>query len=118
MANLVAVGIVYLVLMGACLASLAPLPLPASVSEHLPQADHRLWTAIATAAALPTVHIGGYKKLAALSGLGLLCLSSVIVVGLAAGADELGKNGSQPVPAPGKEELRQLPVMKIYFYIT
>ena len=115
--NLVAVGVVYLVLIGASLATLSPLPLPASIAAHLPQADHRLWTAIATAAALPTVHIGGYKKLAALSALGLLCLTAVIVVGVAAGAAQLAKNGTEPVPPATTLELQHLPAaISIYVF--
>ena len=59
MCNLVAVGVVYLVLIGASMDILAPLHhvLPPQFSGSL--AGRRVWTAIATAAAIPTVHIGG-----------------------------------------------------------
>ncbi len=54
--NLLAVGVVYLVLIGSSMEILAPLGLEAA---WLPLADRRMWTAVATVAVLPTVHLGG-----------------------------------------------------------
>ena len=71
MLNLCSVGVVYLVLMSETLSELAPIC-----------NDRRVWAGICTAAVLPTVHIGGYKKLSVMSYLGLLCLATIIVLGI------------------------------------
>ena len=100
MANLVSVGVVYLVLVGSSMQILAPLGI-----GHGALADRRAWSALATLAVLPTVHLGGYKKLAAMSALGLLCLGCIIVLGLVTSAQQLGKpsaaggHGAAPMPA-------------------
>ena len=87
--NLVSVGVVYLVLVGSSMEILLPLGLEAS---WLPLADRRMWTAAATVVVLPTVHIGGYKKLALMSALGLLCLTAVLVLGFYDSADQIASN--------------------------
>ena len=77
--NLVCVGVVFLVLIGSTLHSAHQLIGDESGSGDgasgsasilgltISRADRRLWTALATCAALPTVHIGGFRKLAYLS---------------------------------------------------
>ena len=50
---------------------------------------------------------GGYKKLAALSALGLLCLTAVIVLGIYTGAAVIAEHGARitEIPAPQLEHL-------------
>ena len=63
LANLPGVGVVYLVLLGASLQILAPLPQIAAWSPHGPAlSGRRLWTLVATLGVLPTVHRGGYVR--------------------------------------------------------
>ena len=67
-------GCVYLVLMGNALHNVY------SVLDD-DMNDRRLWIAISTLAAFPTVHLGGYKKISLLSFIGLVSIISIFVVG-------------------------------------
>eukprot|EP00750_Incisomonas_marina_P012970 INCI17193.6.p1 GENE.INCI17193.6~~INCI17193.6.p1 ORF type:complete len:518 (-),score=63.53 INCI17193.6:719-2272(-) len=89
LANLLSVAVVYLVLVGSSMEILLPLGLEAA---WLPLADRRMWTAAATVVVLPTVHLGGYKKLALMSALGLLCLFAVLVLGFYDSAVQIASN--------------------------
>ena len=70
--NLTSVGIVYLVLVASTMADLLPLSQHSSFLSDLPLShiDTRLYACIATVLVIPTVHIGGYKKLSFMSLLG------------------------------------------------
>lgn len=91
MSNLCAVGVVYLVLIGSTMHSVQPLISDSSLS-WLSHADQRLWTMVAVCFVMPTVHMGGYKKLAALSALGILCLLAIIVVGTGCALQTIADN--------------------------
>lgn len=93
MTNLVFVGIVYLVLMSSALDSVY------SLSSTDPVKSHRMWTLVCLAAVMPTVHIGGYKGVAILSKLGLVCLTGIIAFGIAFPARQIQHNGAKPMPA-------------------
>ena len=92
MCNLVAVGVVYLVLIGSTMHAVHPIVSNTEL-PWLSHADQRLWTLVAVLFVLPTVHIGGYRKLALLSALGIGCLMAIIVVGLACSARVISDNG-------------------------
>ena len=108
MLNLVSVGVVYLVLLGETMSSVG-LPIlrpgetqsPDGAWAWLPLADRRLWTLTATAAVFPTVHLGGYKKLSFMSALGLICLTTIMVLGIWQGAEKIAENGRTPGGSTG-----------------
>jgi len=108
MINLCSVGVVYLVLIASCMHGLWPL-VRQSDYPGIPSADHRLYTLIATACVLPTVHIGGYRKLSVLSLLGVICLMAVFGLGVGYSIDEIvGKHGGALAPLPATK-LKSLP---------
>jgi vesicular inhibitory amino acid transporter len=90
MANLVSVGIVYLVLVGSTMNILCPL-------DHGSTNGRRIWTAATTAVVLPTVHIGGYKKLSVLSFFGILSLFSIMGIGIFASAEHIYHHNAFPM---------------------
>jgi len=59
----------------------------------LPMANRRIWTALATLLALPTVHIGGYRKISILSAAGTLILVAVTVMGITISARSIARDG-------------------------
>merc|ERR1712070_1305252 len=65
----------------------------------LPAADRRVWTAISTVAVLPTVHIGGYRKISVLSALGTAILVAVVVMGVWISAEVVSDHGAKPMPS-------------------
>ncbi len=60
--------------------------------------DKRLWIAISLAAAFPTVHLGGYKKVAFLSVLGLVSIFTIFLSGVYFSSRELYDHGHAPLP--------------------
>ena len=106
MLNLCSVGVVYLVLMSETLAALVPIFTQQQIEDSavlawIPMPDRRAWAAICTLAVLPTVHIGGYKKLSVMSYLGLLCLGTVLVLGIVVSSLQIRSNGgTKPLPEP------------------
>ena len=126
MTNLVCVGVVFLVLIGSTLHSAHQLIGDESGSGDgasgsasilgltISRADRRLWTALATCAALPTVHIGGFRKLAYLSMAGTLLLLVIVVLGVALSAKRIGDDGLQAMPPT---ELKHVPAaFSIYVF--
>ena len=91
MTNLSFVGVVYLVLMGNALHNVY------SVLDD-DMNDRRLWIAISTLAAFPTVHLGGYKKISLLSFIGLVSIISIFVVGVYFSSKELSDHGDASFP--------------------
>ena len=91
MTNLMFVGVVYLVLMGNALHNVY------TILDN-DMNDRRLWIAISTLAAFPTVHLGGYKKIAFLSFVGLLSIVSIFVVGVYFSSKELSDHGDASFP--------------------
>jgi vesicular inhibitory amino acid transporter len=91
MTNLISVGIVYLVLVGTTMNILHPL-------DNGSTTGRRYWTAISTAVVMPTVHIGGYKKLSILSFFGILSLVSIMVIGIFASAEQIHHHGAYAMP--------------------
>ena len=91
MTNLSFVGVVYLVLMGNALHNVY------SVLDD-DMNDRRLWIAISTLAAFPTVHLGGYKKISLLSFIGLVSIISIFVVGVYFSFKELSDHGDASFP--------------------
>ena len=87
-ANLLSVCIVYLVLIGSTMDVLCSI-------EWSWLASKRIWTLIAVLTVLPTVHIGGYRKLSALSALGILCLAAIVMVGVSAASIQINAHGLQ-----------------------
>ena len=104
MLNLVSVGVVYLVLIAETMHVLLPILRPEEAASDswawLAMADRRLWTLTATAAVLPSVHVGGYKKLWLMSALGLVCLMTIIVLGIADSASVIANRGGSIDPVP------------------
>lgn len=97
MLNLTLVGVVFLVLVGSTLHGAH-----AVVDTHvlgIGQSDRRIWTAIATAVALPTVHVGGFHKISYLSIAGSLLLAVIVVVGVVASVIQIGQHGAQQMPS-------------------
>ena len=62
------------------------------------------WAVVATFVVLPTVHIGGYKKLAVMSALGVLCLSAIFILGTYYSIDKIKTDGAAAMPTLGEEE--------------
>jgi vesicular inhibitory amino acid transporter len=87
-ANLLSVCIVYLVLVGSTMDVLYSI-------DWWWLASRKVWTMIAVVAVLPTVHIGGYRKLSALSALGILCLAAIVIVGVSAASMQISEHGLQ-----------------------
>jgi len=108
MSNLCAVGVVYLVLIGSTMHSVQPLISDSSIS-WLSHPDQRLWTMVAVVFVMPTVHIGGYRKLAALSALGILCLLAIMVVGTGCALQTIADN--EATAAVPEMEWKHLPAV-------
>ena len=101
MLNLNLVASSYLVLMGSCLSFVLPPPQQLLLGSEWGGVDStRAWTAVAALACLPTVHLGGYKRLTALSALGILCLLSIVALGAYFGAQQVAKHDAPPLPPP------------------
>ena len=109
MLNLNLVASSYLVLMGSCLSFVLPPP------QQLlgwgwgggTDVSARAWTIVSMVVCLPTVHLGGYKRLAALSVLGVLCLLCIFSLGVYYGVRQEGEPGAPPpLPPP---TLQQVP---------
>ena len=101
MLNLNLVASSYLVLMGSCLSFVLPPPQRLLLGAEWGGAHGtRAWTAVAALACLPTVHLGGYKRLTVLSALGILCLLSIVALGAFFGAQQLAKHDAPPLPPP------------------
>ena len=96
MSNLLSVGVVYLVLVGSTLSSVYTI-----ADQHdpmwswLPSANRRVWTSLATLAVMPTVHIGGYRKVSALSAAGTLILLAIVITGISISVRDIVKDGSR-----------------------
>ena len=109
MTNLVSVGIVYLVLIGSTLDSVYALVDQQDPAwSWLANAGRRVWSALATLAVLPTVHIGGYRKVSALSAAGTLILLAIVVMGIIISAREIADEGS-PAHLSVKPSLASIP---------
>ena len=109
MLNLNLVASSYLVLMGSCLSFVLPTPqqLLGGGWGGGTAVSARAWTIVATLVCLPTVHLGGYKRLAALSVLGVLCLLCIFSLGVYYGVRQEGEPGAPPpLPPP---TLQQVP---------
>ena len=95
---MVAVSVVYLVLIGSTMHAIHPLVDDHWQSSWLSHADQRVWSLLAMAVVMPTVHVGGYKKVALMSVLGLVCLCAIVVVGIAYSAVEMTQHGAADMP--------------------
>lgn len=99
MMNLMSVCVVYLVLIGTTLDSVHQLIDDSDDDwKWLPMADRRLWTAIATVVVMPTVHIGGYRKISVLSAAGTAILVAIVVMGVSLSAAHISSHGAASMP--------------------
>jgi vesicular inhibitory amino acid transporter len=100
MTNLMCVCVVYLVLIGSTLDSVHKLVDDDDDAwQWLPHANQRIWTALATVAALPTVHVGGYKNVSWLSAAGTTIMVAIVIMGVAISAQHISEHGAAPMPA-------------------
>eukprot|EP00940_MAST-03C_sp_MAST-3C-sp2_P001592 g1592.t1 len=93
MINLLFVGVVYLVLIGNTMHSVVNI-----ISDNS-TTDKRLWTCIAFGVCFPTVHLGGYKKVAWMSLIGLVCLGGIIVCGVLFSSKSIYDDGVASMPS-------------------